>query len=204
MIVTDWQHFANEIEDWKVTSCLLKIWFNFIDISDRAVILALFLLSLDVNAFDTAHCEEEIFDQEGLLNVEWERAKWFWFFLIFVIVRDILVKEDSRSICQIVMVQSWPLDEPIWQEGDLCLDQLESRLLIDCMTISRDQIGLLDIEEGTKRNSECYIIKGSHWSLVIGIIGINDGPLRKPRNVVIAALVVDVLLHLKFATCIES
>ena len=82
------------------------------------------LLSLDVNTLDACHRKEQVLNQEGLLDVNWEGAKILW--ALFSASLSLLVFDKSCILGRyVIVIKMRSLEQPVRQMGDRCLDYLE-------------------------------------------------------------------------------
>lgn len=122
-----------------------------------------------------------------------------------MVLAECLIDVMLRSIDQRIMVQIGSLYEPVGQKWNIRLDQLKSGLLVDPVSVCGEQTGLGHHHERTEGYLQSYVVKRGDSSFVLGgAEGVDDDPLGKARNVVVAGFVVDVLLYLKGAICGES
>ena len=95
------------------------------------------------------------------------------------------------------MVKRRSFYEPVGQKWNIRLDQLKSGLFVDPMPVCSEQASLGHHHECTEGYLQSYVVKRGHCSFVLGRPKwVDDDPLGKARNVVVAGFIVDVLLYL--------
>jgi hypothetical protein len=90
-----------------------------------------YLLPLDVDTFNACHGEEEILDQEGLLDVDWERAKVLRSVILASTAGLWILKEVLILLSNVVVIQMGSFKEPIGQMWNRCLHNIEHSCLRD-------------------------------------------------------------------------
>lgn len=70
MIIAYRQDSAQLVLQGEITGRLLQIRLDLIHLSDRVVVFILLLFNLHIGAFNGHHGVEQVFDKEGLLNVD--------------------------------------------------------------------------------------------------------------------------------------
>lgn len=90
----------------------------------------------------------------------------------------VLLDEWLELVRDIVVIQKWPLKQPVWKMRHSGLDQFEGAVFVDVLAVCAQDEVLLDLAVLPEWRLKTDVIEWRHLILVCDVLHVVNRPLR--------------------------